>query len=317
MLFTRTNPHTPDILRTGYEQDLRNSHMDIDLTTVFYIHGFTEQATGESGTGIRDAYLRRDDFNIILVDWSSLSAFPWYTNAASNTKVVGHFIASFIRFLVSKGYPLDRMHVIGFSLGAEIAGFTGKALDIGKLPRITGLDPAFPLYGFTRGEGHLSKVDANFVDVIHTDGGVLGFPIPIGHADFFPNGGFPIQPGCHIREVLKKTSIERFLACSHHRAWRFYAESITNERGFPATRCPDYKLFSEGFCHEDVTELGEFMGLAVSHSARGQYYLKTKPLPPFTRIARREFHKSENGGQKTKRQRTQPTKNRIDEDNGG
>ncbi|KAL1464551.1 hypothetical protein WDU94_004184, partial [Cyamophila willieti] len=138
MLFTRTNPYTPDFLRGGYEMDLRNSHMNRDLTTVFYIHGFTEQATGESGTGIKDAYLRRDDFNIILVDWSSLSAFPWYTNAASNTKIVGHFIANFIRFLVSKGYPLERMHVIGFSLGAEIAGFAGKALDIGKLPRITG-----------------------------------------------------------------------------------------------------------------------------------------------------------------------------------
>lgn len=76
---------------------------------------------------------------MILVDWSVLSAFPWYTNAATNTHIVGHFIAAFIRFLVTKGYPLHRMHVIGFSLGAEIAGFTGKALGVGKLPRITGM----------------------------------------------------------------------------------------------------------------------------------------------------------------------------------
>ncbi|KAI5755192.1 hypothetical protein M8J77_014860 [Diaphorina citri] len=306
LLFTRANSHTPDILRAGHEMDLKMSHMNRQMTTVFYIHGFTEQANGESGTTVKDAYLRRGDFNIILVDWSGLSAFPWYTNAATNTHIVGHFIAAFIRFLQSKGFPLHKMHVIGFSLGAEIAGFTGKALGtVDKLPRITGLDPAFPLYGFTGGEGHLSKEDADFVDVIHTDGGILGFPVPIGHADFFPNGGFPVQPGCHIRQLLRKNSIEHFLACSHHRAWRFYAESVTNEHGFPSVRCPDYKLFSEGFCHEDVAErsVTEFMGLAVSHTARGKYYLMTNPIPPFARLAKRQF-KKQNGYRQAKRQRS-------------
>ncbi|XP_026686976.1 uncharacterized protein LOC103519848 [Diaphorina citri] len=81
LLFTRANSHTPDILRAGHEMDLKMSHMNRQMTTVFYIHGFTEQANGESGTTVKDAYLRRGDFNIILVDWSGLSAFPWYTNA--------------------------------------------------------------------------------------------------------------------------------------------------------------------------------------------------------------------------------------------
>lgn len=35
----------------------------------------------------------------------------------------------------------------------------------------------------------LSADAAEFVDIIHTDGGVLGYPWPLGHADFYPNQG--------------------------------------------------------------------------------------------------------------------------------
>lgn len=47
----------------------------------------------------------------------------------------------------------------------------------------------------------LSKSDADFVDVIHTNGRKtinmgLGLYEPMGHVDFYPNGG-KTQPGCH------------------------------------------------------------------------------------------------------------------------
>jgi len=58
--------------------------------------------------------------------------------------------------------------------------------------------------------GHLAQSDAEFVEVIHTDGGVFGFPVALGHADFFPNGGFPQQPGCSFRELLKYDLITGF-----------------------------------------------------------------------------------------------------------
>lgn len=54
-------------------------------------------------------------------------------------------------------------------------------------------------------EGHLTAADAMFVDVIHTDGGNFGFPNPLGHVDFYPNGGKPIQPGCNLGSVIRRT----------------------------------------------------------------------------------------------------------------
>lgn len=64
--------------------------------------------------------------------------------------------------------------------------------------------------------GHLAPSDAEFVDVIHTDGGVFGFPVSLGHADFFPNGGFPLQPGCSFSELMQTNLITRF--CGYTRA---------------------------------------------------------------------------------------------------
>lgn len=66
-----------------------------------------------------------------------------------------------------------------------------------------GLDPAFPLYMFVDPLSRLSADAADFVDIIHTDGGVLGSPWPSGHADFFPNLGIPLQPGCAKQELSK------------------------------------------------------------------------------------------------------------------
>lgn len=68
---------------------------------------------------------------------------------------------------------------------------------------VSGLDPAYPgfelLSAFTG--GRLEATDADFVDVIHTCGGALGLLDPVGQADFYPNGGTPMQPGCNILNV--------------------------------------------------------------------------------------------------------------------
>ena len=65
---------------------------------------------------------------------------------------------------------------------------------------ILGLDPAGYLFEDANEKYHLDKSDANFVDVIHTNGeslafGGLGIWKAIGHVDFYPNGG-KSQRGC-------------------------------------------------------------------------------------------------------------------------
>lgn len=149
------------------------------------------------------AFLRRGNYNVILVDWSPMVAVPWYSNAVENLPVTARYLARFLRYLIASGYAAKHIHLIGFSLGAEVAGFAGKQLQEWgiKLTRITALDPALPLFEGNSSNRRLSPSDARFVDVIHTDGGILGNPTPMGHADFYPNGGRPLQPGCARQEI--------------------------------------------------------------------------------------------------------------------
>lgn len=60
------------------------------------------------------------------------------------------------------------------------------------LPALLGLDPARPL---VRGPNRLRNVDANVVQVIHTNAGVFGEGGPLGVIDFCVNGGRE-QPSC-------------------------------------------------------------------------------------------------------------------------
>lgn len=61
--------------------------------------------------------------------------------------------------------------------------------------RITGLDPAGVLFS-PNSTVFLTKEDAEFVDVIHTDAGVYGTSEALASVDFYPNGGDRVQSGC-------------------------------------------------------------------------------------------------------------------------
>ncbi|RZC32183.1 endothelial lipase-like, partial [Asbolus verrucosus] len=149
VLYNKVNPDKGAIIEPHTSGAARRAGVDPALPTVIFIHGFTEPSPGKSGRAIVDAYLsRRDNFNVILVDWSELATFPWYLPAVRNVKFVAERLRNFLEVFDDSGeIPMKKLHVIGFSLGSHIAGFTGKRLKRGlRIPRITALDPAFPEY---------------------------------------------------------------------------------------------------------------------------------------------------------------------------
>ena len=94
-------------------------------------------------SSIKDALLDREDCNVVLVDWSHGAGFP-YAQAAGNIRLVGAQVAELIRFLISSSSGsadlAERFYIVGFSLGAQAAGYAGnylKDLEI-NLGRITG-----------------------------------------------------------------------------------------------------------------------------------------------------------------------------------
>lgn len=91
-----------------------------------------------------------------------------------------------------------------------------------------------PLWG--SGSQRIRPSDANYVEIIHSNGGNLGLEEPVGHNDFYPNGG-KNMPGCGITDV----------GCSHGRSYQYFAYSLDNQ-GFIAYQCRNMDEISSGSC---------------------------------------------------------------------
>ncbi|XP_070537993.1 pancreatic triacylglycerol lipase-like [Ptychodera flava] len=176
------------------------------------------------------------------------------------------------------------MHLVGFSLGAQVAGYAGQRTP--GLGRITGLDPAQPYFEYKDPLVRLDPSDAEFVDVIHTDGNsvlTLGFGLfqPSGHIDFYPNGGKK-QPGC---ATFNNTDGQYHLStgCDHGRAPSYFFESINGDCEFKAYPCDlwdiDYDPSKCNYCLQGDCAV---MGYEADKSGlRGTFYLETNSASPY------------------------------------
>lgn len=242
------------------------------LETKIIIHGWCSGIEESSTRTFIDAYRERGDYNLFALNWKKL-AFLNYSKSVKLTYDIGGWLAKMIEFLVIDNYAeLNKIHLIGHSLGAHIAGCAGRLSDGRKVGRITGLDPAWPLIHFMNTTYRLDTSDAQFVDGIHTASGLIGYTDPVGHADFYPNGGKPAQPGCLALFMVFSYH------CSHARACDFFIESINKPGAFFSAECESWKDFRNGNTYNNYA----FMGESVRHSAHGKFYLKTNSKFPFS-----------------------------------
>ncbi|XP_063365087.1 pancreatic lipase-related protein 2-like [Cydia amplana] len=253
---------------------LADPNFDPQRPTVVYAHGYVELFTDASVKRVMEAYLQNGEYNALLLDWSNL-AFGNYVVSAIGLKAVGEETGKAIARLIKGGLSLEGLHLVGHSMGAQLLGVAARFLAERKtkVPRLTGLDPAYPgFYPPLLGPA-MSRSDAVFVDVIHTDGGGFGSPAATGAADFWPNEGKAKQPGCLSATV--PLTVEDF--CSHWRSWEYWAESVEGGE-FMARKCEDYDTFLRGQCKEEPLV---YMGLKASPELSGNFYLRTAAKAPF------------------------------------
>uniref|UniRef100_A0A6Q2Z4N7 triacylglycerol lipase n=1 Tax=Esox lucius TaxID=8010 RepID=A0A6Q2Z4N7_ESOLU len=302
--FSLRKPSMPDddtcYISPGNSESLKECSFNSASKTFLVIHGWTVSGLFESWVAklVSALYEREPNANVIVVDWL-YTAQNHYLVAAQNTKMVGQEIAHFIDWLEEEtNILLENLHLIGYSLGAHVAGFAGShTLNI--LGRITGLDPAGPDFEGEHAHRRLSPDDAHFVDVLHTfSQGSLGLSIgiqqPVGHVDIYPNGG-NFQPGCSRQSTLETISKLGLFAvtdspkCSHERSIHLFIDSLLNEQqASKAYRCRSSDMFNRGMCLRCHRNHCNTVGYDISKVRKTRsvtMYTKTRASMPF-----RAFH---------------------------
>jgi hypothetical protein len=126
------------------------------------------------------------------MEWSVLADGSNYFAAVQNMQVASEQATLLLKFLVDSGRTRwEDVTIVGFSLGGQMAGQIGYRVQGrgGMIHQIFALDPALPLFDAMNPANRTGPEDASFVSVIHTNGGRLGYFDPLGHIDWYPNGG--------------------------------------------------------------------------------------------------------------------------------
>lgn len=266
-LYTSRNFDYPLFIDLNDPESVRSMGINPEGKIFFIAHGYLERGDMpwmiEMGKTLMSSE-PEGGASVILIDWGGGSTPP-YVQAVANIRLVGSMAAHVIHMLYEEleMSNLDNVHFIGHSLGAHMGGYAGYHLqrDFGlKLARITGMDPAAPLFTETEPIVRLDVTDAKYVDVIHTDAnaltkGGLGIYKNIGHMDFYPNGGYD-NPGCgqglqsYINNKEKSffVNMQEFVGCNHIRSYQYFTESVKSKCPFVGITCDSYESLKAGKC---------------------------------------------------------------------
>ncbi|KAL7299021.1 hypothetical protein TKK_0008117 [Trichogramma kaykai] len=292
----------------GDELDLDAVHFAMHRDTYVIIHGFLSKGTENWVRNMKDALLKYNDANVIVVDWEKDSNTWNYADAVEHAKVVGKAVAEFLATVRHQAAVDDndtihvkgKLTIIGHSLGAHISGRAAHLLK--KLPktwrvsRIVGLDPAQPCYRLKNLEYRLDKSHANYVDIIHTNAAPLqkaglGLPEAIGHVDFYPNGG-SFQPGC-----VKMATIFDEAKCSHGRSHEIFTASILAA----VEKTCEFQAYKWNLKIDDLDNViqqrnslykAAIMGIESTKnppSVVGTYFVPTGSEPPYCNVGNKQM----------------------------
>ncbi|CAH0555316.1 unnamed protein product [Brassicogethes aeneus] len=264
-VYTKKRMHDPHYIDLNDIFFVESSGIDPMQNIYFISHGYLEGGDNPWIVEMAHELIKQDPkCSVIAVDWRGGSGPP-YTQAVANIRLVGvitaHLIAEIARH--TKHLKLDQVHLIGHSLGAHLSGYAGYTLQKEfnlKLGRISGLDPAEPHFGQEAPPVRLDRSAAKYVDIVHTDANhfielALGMKRPIGHVDYYPNGG-DNQPGCgksmvqyvNEQEGSFFRGLRKYLGCNHMRSHEYFMASIRPTCSFRSFSCSSFKDFEAGKC---------------------------------------------------------------------
>ncbi|XP_053607004.1 lipase member H-like isoform X2 [Plodia interpunctella] len=273
------NPNVPQ-MRKKYnyfqmKEMSKDPTMDYSKRTMLYVGGFLDSPNFPFARTI-EIYYKRLGFNVWLLDVNRFTTME-YPAAARFTRTVGKHTAEMLANLTSTtALNPKKLDILGLSLGGQTMSFIAKyytALTGLKLSRLTALDPSGPCFRTLGPEDRLDLNDADLVDVVSTNIDGFGMATPVGHVNFYVNGG-EYQPGdifwmpCNV-------------LCSHIRSYTIWLAALDNPDSFLAVRCDSVQDARDNKCYDKEPMVTNVMGLKVDRNKPGIFYLPTNNNFPY------------------------------------
>lgn len=119
--YTRNTSNNPLILSLKDKDSIKNANFLQDRPLIILIHGYTGDRNYSPNSHIRPAFFQKGEFNIISIDYANLAKYPCYFSAVKNIQTVSNCTAQLLDFILDTGvFNINSIHVIGFSLGAQV-----------------------------------------------------------------------------------------------------------------------------------------------------------------------------------------------------
>ena len=86
------------------------------------------------------AYFSYGEYNVIIVDYGTLAKEPCLSQIEWSPRFCAECVAQLVDYLAvhPRGVQPHELHLIGYSVGAHMAGLVANHISFGKLGRITG-----------------------------------------------------------------------------------------------------------------------------------------------------------------------------------
>ncbi|XP_045495939.1 lipase member H-B-like isoform X2 [Colias croceus] len=249
-------------------------NIDFRRNTVLYIGGYLDSPSFIFARNMGAAY-KDLGYNVLLLDTNMFTTMQ-YPRAARFMRPVGKNTAKMLAELTTYGLDPKKLELVGISLGAQTASFIAKhykKLTGHSISRLTGLDPAGPCFRNLGPEERIDKSDADFVEMVATNIDGYGMAAPVGHVNFYVNGG-EFQPGDLIWTICD-------VICSHLRSYYVWMAALRNPNSFIGLQCDSVQAARDKNCYERQPRITNVLGLNCDKTKEGIFYLNTNNTYPY------------------------------------
>lgn len=253
--------------------------LDVTKRLIIFVPGYKSHISKTNEEKMRRTFQDFPNSYLIILDHSAYTSkkggkIKSYERSVIYVHYIGKALAEMLAGLKRNGFPSNKIHCIGHSLGAQMLAHTGEIYrnTTGEvISRITGLDPAGPCFTNTLISEQLRAGVADYVEVFHCNAGGLGTTSVLADIDFFFNKEGAIQPHCGTPLIPGFGSSDA-AKCNHRACIDYWILTVKQPQWYLAWSCDSYKSFHKGKCAPNEVTIAGFWNPG---NATGTFYVST------------------------------------------